>query len=278
MKVALLWGQHKHGSFAGTSARRFLSDVFGEASIDLISAEEIRYKNPDPSIKFLFMTGTTGEKSPYPDFLSKERGKSLLRWAQQNGAVIWMDCAASYYAMEKIEYTKVDGTILNREGLGWIKGIAKGPHPTHLGIRDTADSSGYEGVITVPISLSDETLSQKPFEIAYGHSPILYPTRDNIGLKIIAHFKDVAENNTLKPVALAVLEQSESRIIICGGLPLIRPDHLDNFTDEHTINLRKTLEEYSDGHHALWKNLSIALGNYYKNLPSIQRLCYGEPS
>ena len=214
MKIALLWGQHKHGSFAGTSARRFLSDVFGEASIDLISAEEIRYKNPDPSIKFLFMTGTTGEKSPYPDFLSKERGKSLLRWAQQNGAVIWMDCAASYYAMEKIEYTHADGTVQTRNGLGWIKGIAKGPHPTHLGIRDTADNSGYKGVITVPISLSDETLSQKPFEIAYGHSPLLYPSPNNIELNILAHFHDVAKHPADEPVALAVLKQSESRIII----------------------------------------------------------------
>lgn len=255
MKIALLTGQ----GFASSSPRLFLSRVFRDSALISVHPDQL-----SPSyikgVDLLFLTGVTGEQSPYPDILPQHKAQHLREWAARTGATIWMDCAASYYAMDLIAYDSPTGIKKERSGLGWISGIARGPHPKqHTPTHECIKSPRYNDTLTVPISFQNGT-SHKTIEAAYCFSPLLYLDShepENHDIDIMAHFKDVRG----EAVALAVKPNGKGHIVISGVLPTIQADDIVFHSDcQHIRSLHETLSEHRDGHRELLDKLFTRLG------------------
>lgn len=259
MKIAYVSGQ----GFASSSPQRFLTRVFKDATLTPITPDQLDPVSLD-GVDLLFMTGVTGEHSPYPDILPQGRADALRKWAAQSGATIWMECAASYYAMEMIVYDSPTGVNKIRHGLGWLSGIARGPHYLqHKPEPEPESFPRYSDTLTVPITYKHDNRTQL-IEAAYCFSPLIYldeTMEENHDIDIMAHFDGVAGN----AVALAVKPNGNGNIIVCGVLPTMQPEDMifgKNAT-VHTpelVELRNRLASYREGHHQLLDKLFTRVG------------------
>jgi glutamine amidotransferase-like uncharacterized protein len=255
MKIAYITGQ----GFASSSPRLFLSRVFRDSALIPLSPDELSPVHVK-DIDLLFLTGVTGEHSPYPDILPPNKAEHLRQWSARTGATIWMDCAASYYAMDLIAYDSPTGIKKERPGLGWVSGIARGPHYLqHHPHEDCDRTPRYCDTLTVPITYQDGD-NKRTIEAAYCFSPLLYldpDEPDNHDIDIMAHFKDVRG----EAVALAVKPNGDGNIVISGVLPTIQADDIVfHSNSKHIKSLHDTLSKHRDGHHELLDRLFTRLG------------------
>lgn len=72
----------------------------------------------------LVLPGIIDEDSPYPDILTPQKS-GFVRQAIENGMVLMTFCAATYYMLDRIEYTKRNGEKKERNGCGLISGTAR---------------------------------------------------------------------------------------------------------------------------------------------------------
>ena len=290
MKIAYVSGQ----GFASSSPQRFLSRVFKDAALTPITPDELDPVSLD-GVDLLFLTGVTGEHSPYPQILPQSQADALRKWSALTGANIWMDCAASYYAMDLIVYDSPTGVKKIRHGLGWLSGAARGPHylqhnpapepesflrdpdtitvpitymnknRTHLTeaayfFSQQQSFTRYSDTLTVPITYMHDNRTHL-IEAAYCFSPLIYldeTMEENNDIEILAHFQGVAGN----AVALAVKPNGNGNIIVSGVLPTMQADDMtfgDNVSP-HLLELRNTLARYRNGHHQLLDKLFTRVG------------------
>lgn len=72
----------------------------------------------------LVLPGIIDEDSPYPEILNPKKSE-FVRQAVENGMVLMTFCAATYYMLDRIEYTKRNGEKKERSGCGLISGTAR---------------------------------------------------------------------------------------------------------------------------------------------------------
>lgn len=290
MQIAYLTGQE----FASTSPRLFLSRVFAGAVLKPITAEDLeldRLHHTLSGVDLLFLTGVSGEHSPYPQILTPPVADYVRAWSADTGANLWMDCAASYYALDHIEYDSPSGVRKSRKGLGWVAGMARGPHiDQHACDDDSLQLHRLHDTLTVPITVHHSSGSLS-LDVAYAHSPLLYiDVHDprNSELKILAHFNNAALYNhhdrpsqefrstSSQPVAIAVQPNGHGNILVAGVLPAIQSDDIVfSKTNQHNINpsllnLYNRLCADRDKHQTMLSSIFEHLGYDYDRL--IKRL------
>lgn len=281
MRAAYITGQLKEGAFASWFPQKFLSSLFGSDNVVSIPLEKITGINRPKDIKFLCLTGITGEKNPYLEAISKDDMKKLIHWAWQNGITLWFDCAASYSAAAKVNYASLTA---QREEWGWdiFNGVAKGPHPEQIALQEKRpryDNSGFDNNVMVDVQLTDRKLLKPSFKAASCHSPLFFPSDHpdaNIGLKVIARFSGITGETKSEPIALAIKKHGSARFVFSGILPMIRAAYLDGIDHPSVSQLRDELLEAEPSHRYLWQAIFRSLGPAYKNLPGARALCYGD--
>ena len=215
MKVAYLTGK----SFATSSNGPALCRAFNACNVRTISANDL-----DPAelkeIDFLMLPGITGETSPYPSILPPEKARILYEKIE-DGLIVMAECAAFYWTANHIHYNASDGRKLERQGLGWIDGVARGP--SGKGIAPN-DEFRYADTTTTMIEFYDgRETCYTPICISNGPALYLSDTEEkNPDVTITSRFV----NEIGKPVATMTKMIGNGMLVGMGVLPHIQAEQL----------------------------------------------------
>ncbi len=159
MKVKYLTG----ASIATSSAGPGLCRQFGERNVSTIREDQLTAAGLK-DVDCLMLPGISGEKSPYPEIIPPEKARMLWQ-KMEDGMTVILECASFYWGSEEISYLTSDGRKLERQGLGWFKGISRGPSGKGLAPDDNfkyadttiAEIEYYDGDKTLytPICISN---------------------------------------------------------------------------------------------------------------------------
>lgn len=239
MRIAYLNGE----SFAVSSCEPALCEEFNSCNVKSITAKDL---NPAglKDVDVLMLPGITGEKSPYPDILPPNKAQAIYNMMENDGLIVIAECAAFYWSAEEIFYDASNGDKLHRQGLGWIKGIAKGP--SGKGLAPHKDFK-YADTITAPIEFYEGGKTHYT-QICVSNGPALYLTgseAENPDVKITSRF--IAEEGY--PVATMTKVIGHGLLVGMGVLPHIKTMQLGGHNknpghERHRVELFNTIANH----------------------------------
>ncbi|HRK97438.1 MAG: hypothetical protein KDJ26_08020 [Alphaproteobacteria bacterium] len=169
-----------------------LRTMFPDADIVGIQAIHI---NPNHLTEYniLILPGIIGEDSLYPDILPAEKAICVTQAIQENGLILWTECASTYYLFDHYHYTTSNGQIKNKNGLGLFKGIACGPAFSSVTRRTPHATSRFANHIIADIQSNNGTLPL-PYQALDVNGPTLHPSPNNKPFSEIFRYTNLLEN------------------------------------------------------------------------------------
>lgn len=211
MRVSIIEGQ----GFATDTLKSSLCRHFGQANVSSIKQDEIipsTLRHTD----LLVLPGISSEKSPYPDIISPPKAELVRKKMEQDGLIVYAECAAFYWCSSHISYHASSGEMLEKDGLGWIDGVAKGPK------KGIAPSQNFRYADTTIANISfPEGQDTGYTQICISNGPALYLTEEetaNTNVAVTSRF--ICEEQM--PVATMNKIMGHGLLVGMGVLPHIR--------------------------------------------------------
>ena len=241
MRIAYLEGSYAEGQrFATSSIAPSLTREFGRANVRAVTSENLLDAARDPSVDMLVLPGITGESSPYPDIIPPRKAEVIYA-RMQEGLIVMAECAAFYWSAREISYVTSDGRKLQKTGLGWVDGVARGPWGK--AIAPDADFR-YADTIATDIEFYDG-MNAHQTAICISNGPALYLSEqetENPDVHITSRF--IAEPG--RPVATMTKMIGDGMLVGMGVLPHIQTPQLqgrqqDSEKERHRAALFNTI-------------------------------------
>ncbi len=158
----------------------------------------------------LILPGINGLDSPYPDILPARKKEVLENAIQNNGLILWTECAATYYLFEEYRFAKANDHIKERYGLGILKGRADGPAFAEMTHSNPPSSdkfiSKFKHHVVADIESSKNHL---PYQALDVNGPALYPSSDNLPFSEIFKYAGMPK----KPICGLIQERGRGLLM-----------------------------------------------------------------
>lgn len=220
--------------FATSTIAPALRQEFGSKNVTPILPHQL-HSSDVIDADLLVLPGITSEDSPYPKILPPEKAKMLYE-KMEDGLIIIAECAAFYWSSSHISYLTSDGRKLEKQGLGWVDGIARGPS----GGKGIAPDNDFKYADTIPADIEfydgDKTLYTS---ICISNGPALHLTdieRNNPNVRITSRF--ISEFG--QPVSSMSKTIGNGMLVGMGVLPHIKAANLKGRQTNPTKELHRS--------------------------------------